>query len=109
MTEDRRGPVNIGTGECVIERETAILVTMADDNGSQVDRWIPKSCLHDDTEVYALGDVGKVVVHVWWAEEKNLGIVARRPSGEKRPQLILKPPSKKWLKDQKARMERGRR
>jgi hypothetical protein len=105
-TDDRFGPVDIGQGECVIERDAAILVTMADEYGSQVDRWIPKSCLHDDSEVYKYGHVGKVVVRAWWAEEKNWGVVARRPSGADRPRLILKPPTKKWLKDQKARTER---
>lgn len=109
MTWYRTGPVVIGTGECVIERDAAILVTMANDDGSQVDQWIPKSVLHADSDVYALGHVGKIVVRAWWAEDKNLGVVARRPSGEKRPQLILKPPSKKWLKDQAARTERRKR
>ena len=104
--EERTRPVEIGRGECVLERDMAILVTMENEDGSQVDRWIPKSVLHDDSEVYSKGDVGKVVVRAWWAEAENLGVVARRPSGEARPQVIYKPPSKKWLKEQAERTKR---
>lgn len=109
MSDPTRDPVVIGIGECVIERDAAILVAMEDADGSQVDRWIPKSVLHDDSEVFAKGDIGKVIVQAWWAADKGLGVAARRPSGATRPQIILKPPSKKWLKDQQARMELRRR
>ena len=52
-------PVTIGQGECVLERPTAILVTMPDGHGLQVDRWIPKSVVHDDSEVYRIGTAGR--------------------------------------------------
>jgi hypothetical protein len=101
-------PVTIGKGECIVEREKAILVTMEDRDNNQVDRWIPISCLHANSEVYGLGHTGEVVVLAWWAEEK-LGVVARRDAGSIRRPLPLKPPTKKWLKDQNARIELRKR
>ena len=54
---------------CEVLRETdrAILVTRG-----KGELWIPKSVIHDDSEVYEDGDRGKLVVQTWWAEEKDL-------------------------------------
>ena len=35
-------------------------------------RWIPKSLIHDNSEVYKKGTEGKLVVPQWWAEEEGL-------------------------------------
>lgn len=62
------GGEDIGEGRCLRETDAAILVEL--ETGDEV--WIPKSCLHDDSEVYAHGHEGKVVVASWWAERNNL-------------------------------------
>jgi len=56
--------------DVVCERETpkAILVKS---NG--VSTWVPKSVIHDDSEVYKEGTSGKLVVARWFAEKEGLG------------------------------------
>ncbi len=34
--------------------------------------WIPKSMVHDDSEVYAQGHTGTLIVSRWIAEQKGL-------------------------------------
>lgn len=34
--------------------------------------WIPKSKIHDNSEVYAGGTSGRLVIPLWLAEEKGL-------------------------------------
>lgn len=34
-------------------------------------RWVPKSVIHDDSEVYRDGDRGTLVVKEWWAEKEG--------------------------------------
>lgn len=36
--------------------------------------WVPKSVIHDDSEVYDNDehDSGTLVVHLWWAEKQGL-------------------------------------
>lgn len=33
--------------------------------------WIPKSVIHDDSEVFEAGHSGKLVLHHWWAEKNG--------------------------------------
>lgn len=33
--------------------------------------WVPKSAIHDDSEVYRVDDEGALVVHDWFAEERG--------------------------------------
>ena len=47
---------------CVGETERAIKVAVGDDV------WIPKSALHDDSEVYQMNDFGRLVVLPWFAK-----------------------------------------
>jgi hypothetical protein len=54
--------------ECVAETERAIRCRL--ETGDEV--WIPKSVVHDDSEVYALDHSGKLVVAGWWAEKEGL-------------------------------------
>jgi len=104
--------VTLGIGECALERPKAILVAMPDEFELLVDRWIPKSVIHDDSEVYRAGTSGKVVVLAWWAHAQGI-VEAELPSvtlpDERRSQLPMKPPTKKWLKEQAARMARAKR
>lgn len=59
-------PFVLGTGECTLERPLAILVSL---EGVPAPKWVPKSVLHDDSEVFSKGDIGKVVVEAWWGEQ----------------------------------------
>lgn len=34
--------------------------------------WVPKSQVHEDSEVYKAGDTGVLVVSSWWAEKAGL-------------------------------------
>lgn len=36
------------------------------------EKWVPKSLIHDDSEVYREGDAGTLVVPLWWAEKEGL-------------------------------------
>jgi hypothetical protein len=36
------------------------------------EKWIPKSCVHDDSEVFAEGDTGELAVKSWFAEKEGL-------------------------------------
>ncbi len=55
------------------ESNKAIQVVMLDTGDI---KWIPKSVIHTDSEVYEKPDVGngagKLVVHTWFAEQENL-------------------------------------
>jgi len=62
--------VTIGRGRCVRETEKAILVQIDDEDD---ERWIPKSVVHDDSEVYEMPGEGTVVVQKWWATREGLG------------------------------------
>jgi 3-methyladenine DNA glycosylase AlkC len=64
-------PYDIGYGECIKEshkdtgKPGALLVKFETDK----ELWIPKSVVHDDSEVRKEGQVGDVVVHAWWGEQ----------------------------------------
>jgi hypothetical protein len=51
----------------IAETANAILV---DVDGEQV--WLPLSQVHDDSEVYAKGHTGKLVITEWIAKQKGL-------------------------------------
>jgi hypothetical protein len=54
--------------DCVCTRETdkAILVRC---DGKEA--WIPKSQVHEDSEVYEKDTDGKLIITLWWAETKR--------------------------------------
>lgn len=53
---------------CLHVTERAIRVRLA--SGSV--HWIPKACVHDNSEVYEKGDEGKLVVLAKFAEREGL-------------------------------------
>ena len=61
---------NLGKATCIRETDKAILVEFA--NGDET--WIPKSQIHDDSEVYdsRIHSSGKLVVKTWFAEKNGL-------------------------------------
>lgn len=64
--EDDEG-VDFPEASCLKETPKAILV-----NRGKGDLWVPKSVIHDDSEVYEEGHEGTLIVKRWWAEEKGL-------------------------------------
>lgn len=59
----------------VAESDKALLVKCKDNdefNETKDGRWVPKSCVHDDSEVFKKGDEGKFIVKTWWAEKNGL-------------------------------------
>lgn len=54
---------------CLRESPKALLVTAKDLGDKEV--WIPKSVIHDDSEVYKKGDHGTLKVPMWFAEKEG--------------------------------------
>lgn len=36
------------------------------------EKWVPQSCITDDSEVYAAGDEGRLVITAWFARKEGL-------------------------------------
>jgi hypothetical protein len=58
----------VGTAVVLKESDKAILVKM-DESGTEC--WIPKSQIHEDSEVYKDGTTGELVVSQWLAEKNG--------------------------------------
>jgi hypothetical protein len=63
-------PFRIENTKCIRETDKAILVE--NDSLPNSELWIPKSCVHDDSEVYKRGDEGTLVVFEWFARKNDL-------------------------------------
>lgn len=62
-------PESLGQGTVIIDSGKALKVRLEDDR----ELWIPKSTIHDDSEVFeGAGQSGVVIVKVWWAADKGL-------------------------------------
>lgn len=57
---------NAGDVEVIRETDLAILVSDGD-----VEDWIPKSVIHEGSEVWELGQQGDLVVMEWFAEKQG--------------------------------------
>lgn len=68
-SEEDYEPVVVGRYRCSRETTRAILVTNAENELDEF--WLPKSTVHDDSEVYSVGDEGKLIVVRWMAEKKG--------------------------------------
>lgn len=53
---------------CIRDTAKAFLIAAKDENGRPVEFWVPKSQVHDESEVYDLGHTGTIVMKDWWAE-----------------------------------------
>lgn len=62
--------VSLGQGRCLRATDKAIFVSFENEDGAGM--WIPQSVVHDDSEVYEVGQEGDVIVKRWWAEERGL-------------------------------------
>lgn len=59
-------PVRLNDVRCIRETDKALLVLV-----EGVEEWIPKSQVHDDSEVFREGDEGTLVVSAWIAGERG--------------------------------------
>lgn len=53
---------------CKRETEKALLVEIEGE-----EHWVPKSQIHEDSEVFERGGEGLLVVSKWWAKRQGLG------------------------------------
>lgn len=60
-------PHDAGYAKAIAETDKAILVVILEDKF-----WIPKSVIHEDSEVFEKGGEGHLVVMEWWAENGHL-------------------------------------
>lgn len=63
---DNEETIDIADARCIKETEKALLCEI---DGKQ--EWVPKSQIHDDSEVYQEGDEGHLVVSEWIAKQKG--------------------------------------
>jgi hypothetical protein len=63
----------IADAVCVGETGAAIRVEAPffEDVSDDPEVWIPKSVVHDDSEVYTEGTDGELVIHYWFAQKKS--------------------------------------
>jgi hypothetical protein len=63
---------NLGRAKVLRTTDKALLIALeADDDPSQ-NFWIPKSVIHDDSEVYSeKANEGDLIVKTWWAEKNG--------------------------------------
>lgn len=69
MKSNGRGEdaVVVGRANVLRSTEKALLVELEGE-----EKWIPKSCIHDDSEVYDDGHEGELVLKKWFAEKEGL-------------------------------------
>lgn len=76
MSRDDEAELYHCRARCLRETDRALLIELqpTDDELDRVERWIPKSLVHDDSEVFDAGEhaEGTLVVEGWWAAEKGL-------------------------------------
>lgn len=73
MDDDKK--VDLPGVEAVRETTKALLCYLPAEKGKpRRELWIPKSAIHDDSEVYDTreNNHGKLVVHEWFAEKEKL-------------------------------------
>ena len=56
---------------CVGETAKAIQITTVDGPDGQTMLWVPKSQIHDNSQVYKNGQEGDICVSSWWARQKG--------------------------------------
>jgi hypothetical protein len=62
-------PTDVGRWRCLRATGAAILVQRVD--CILEERWVPQSCVHEDSEVWRAGQEGRLVLLSWFAEEKG--------------------------------------
>lgn len=65
--DDGSEPVTLGDGKITRETAKAVLAKIGDQ-----EIWVPKSCIHDDSEAFDMENAeGTIVVKRWWAEKEG--------------------------------------
>ena len=60
-------PHTLGDGKITRETDKAVLAKIGNK-----EIWIPKSCIHDDSEAFSMESAeGTIVVKRWWAEKNG--------------------------------------
>jgi hypothetical protein len=60
-------PHTLGDGKIARETDKAFLIKIG-----EREIWVPKSCVHDDSEVFsAENNEGTVIVKHWWSEKEG--------------------------------------
>jgi hypothetical protein len=59
-------PVSQGDAVAIAETDKALLVEIDGD-----EKWVPKSVIHDNSEVWKKGDEGTIVVEGWWGRAEG--------------------------------------
>lgn len=71
MSDESDNPISIGEARVVHETPKAILVELEDEPGDGP-FWIPKSAIHDDSEVWnEKNGAGDLVVKAWFARKEG--------------------------------------
>ena len=65
---DGRAAVSLGQARCMKATPRAVLVYQDKPHRSF---WVPQSVIHMDSEVYADGHCGDLVVLAWWAKREG--------------------------------------
>jgi len=66
--------IALGNGQACGGTKAALRASLDDWPGT----WIPRSVIHDDSEVYEIGHEGKVVVAEWWADANGFSAAGKR-------------------------------
>ena len=56
---------------CETETEMALGCFNMDDSKDSI-CWVPKSMVHEESDVQAAGDTGTIIVSRWWAKKAGL-------------------------------------
>lgn len=72
--DDGDDRVSLGVGQVTLASDLALRVSLAEHDGRNL--WIPRSVLHDDSEVFddKANAFGRVIVKGWWARERGFAI-----------------------------------
>lgn len=73
-TESDAEPVQVGEAESYVTAHTELALLVVIDDGDNTQQWVPRSVIHDDSEVFDDRDNtrGKLVVKRWWAARNGL-------------------------------------
>ena len=69
VSDDREEITIIESCTAIKETERALLVTSYSFEG---EKWVPKSVIDDDSDVFEMGGTGLLYVKTWWAEKNEL-------------------------------------
>jgi hypothetical protein len=69
MSRHRAGELPVSMGNVTVKRATDKAVLVIFPGCKEV--WIPQAAIHDDSEVWQHGQIGKLVVCAWFARARG--------------------------------------